>query len=230
MVVAGYKPALGFMGGGAGGGPVSTITFVNSATSDSGTIAIPSEAIQGDYAILFDGATSASLSAPSIVVPVGWTQLKTSAGTSVNFGYGMRQTISHRILGPSPGGTLVTGMNDTGETKILLVFRTNSSIGTLVPSTFNGEMTEGNPSSQTVTASGVAPPLIVFACGTTSVSTPPAFATETPAMTNVTKSGGGYISMRVGYTVYNSSPANQSIDTGDNGQLNALQSGYVRFT
>jgi len=47
-------------------------------------------------------------------------------------------------------------------------------------------------------------------------------------MTNLVLSGTD-AALRVGYTVYNSSPSNQSIDMNDV-DTNVLQSGYVRFT
>lgn len=131
----------------------------------------------------------------------------------------------HSLLTGTPGGAVLTGMDENYDAKILLVFRPSRSISSVITPAWNSQGTTGDPTLQTVTVSGVDTPLIVFAQGFS--TTVPAFTTETPAMTNLTK---GSVGFRLGYTIYNSSPSNQSIDTGDNGLLNILQSGYVRFT
>ena len=208
---------------GSGAGGALTFTLDSSATSSSSTITIPTSAQQGDWAVLFDAARAGSGSIGA-VTPSGWTNL---ASSFVEGGDSLRLMTSHRILGASPGGTSVTGMNDAGEAKIMLIFRPSTSIISTVPSSWNAQATAGDPTLQTVSASGVTTPLIVVAAG--AGMSVPAFATETPAMTNLSKSATS-LGIRIGYTIYNSSPSNQSIDIADGGTANALQSGYVRFT
>ena len=223
-------PALNGAGStGSGAGGALTFSFVASATSEDSTITIPASAIAGDFAILFDAAEGQGASISS-VVPAGWTSIVDTFAASGS--RSIRSLVSYRKLVAAGGGS-ITGMNADGETKIMLVFRPSSSISSTVVSTWNAEMTSGDPASQTVSASGVATPLIVFAFATKGETGTalPAFTTETPAMTNVTKFGTAYDpEVRLGYTIYNSSPSNQSIDIGDNGAMNGLQSGYVRFT
>ena len=222
MVVAGYRPSLGFMGGGGG----LSLSFVNFSTSTSSTIAVPSGAIAGDWAILFDvGWTPAAADSVSAVTPSGWTNLAngTISGADV-----IRLMTSHVVLTAGMIGSSVIGMNTDRECKIMIVVRPSTSIVTTTPSSWNSEVTAGNPSAQTVTASGITTPLVVVAAGASSTGST-AFSTETPAMTNIAVSSGGDVSLRVGYIIYNSAPANQSIDINDL-QENGLQSGYVRFT
>lgn len=236
-MIPGLKAIPTLQGAGSSGGGVGgnlSLTFVGFSTSmgANGPIVIPAAAIAGDYAILFDTAENLSGSSIAAVVPLGWTSIANDF--AVGGGRSLRMMVSHRILA-APGGGSITGMNDSAETKLLLVFRPSSSISSIIPSAWNTQITSGNPSSQTVTASGVATPLIVFAWA--SVGHPgetlPAFTTETPAMTNLT-SGDSPTQLgpetRLGYTMYNTSPANQSIDVGDGGDVTGLQSGYVRFT
>lgn len=224
-MIPGLKAIPAFNGAGSagsgGGSSGLTFTFLASATASAPSITIPAAAIAGDYAILFD-FTKQNSGSVSAVTPTGWTNLKNDSVVSTD---GYRAMVSHRIL---TGGGSVTGMNDTSNRKALLVFRPTVAIAALTPSSWNGEATTGNPTSQTVSASGVTTPLIVFALAACSSGTAASFSTETPSMTNLTLGGGG-ISIRVGYTVYNSSPSDQSIDMNDNG-INILQSGYVRFT
>lgn len=218
-MIPGLKAMPAFNAGGGVSG--LTMSFVASTIINSANVTIPAAAIAGDYAILFDAAQDPAGSSISTVTPTGWTTIKNDTITS---GKSLRAMVSHRIL---TGGGVVTGLNSSGEKKILLVFRPNVSVGLPTPSSWNGEATAGNPTSQAVSASGVATPLIVFAFAAATAGTAPTFSTETPAMTNVIMSGSS-LGIRVGYTLYNSSPSDQSIDMNDV-DINSLQSGYVRF-
>ena len=209
---------------GSGAGGALTFTLDSSATSASSTITIPASAQQGDWAVLFDAA-SVDTGSIGAVTPSGWTNLASSLIEGTD---SLRLMTSHRILGASPGGTTITGMDESKDAKILLIFRPSTSIISTVASSWNAQATTGDPTLQTVSASGVTTPLIVVAAG--AGPSIPAFATETPAMTNLSKSGGSTLGMRIGYTIYNSSPSDQSIDIADGGYGNVLQSGYVRFT
>lgn len=223
MVVAGYKPAIGFMSG-AGG---LAMSFVASANSSSSTITIPGTAVAGDFAVLIDCAVDNTAGGSvSGVTPSGWTNV---AFTTVSSSDTVRTMTSYRILTAGQPGTSITGMNSDYEKKFILVFRPSTSIITATASAWNSEGTTGNPSVQIVSASGVVAPLIVLAVasgsGTTSA---PSFSTESPAMTNLTAAAAN-LGLRIGYTLYNTDPSDQSIDMNDVGE-NALHSGYIRFT
>jgi len=226
-MIPGLKAIPAFNGSGSsgsgGGASGLTMAFLASATSTSGSITIPGSAIAGDWAILLMASYARAGGTVSAVTPSGWTTLANSASGS------LRSMVVCRIL-PSggAGGTAVSGMNDDRNAKVLLVFRPSTSIVSVTPSTWNAEATSSDPSSQSVNASGQNAPLIVAAIAAANGSAAPAFSTETPSMTNITKVY-KEVGIRVGYTVYNSSPSSHSIDMGDNG-TNVLQSGYVRFT
>jgi len=221
-------PALHGAGStGSGSGGSLTLTLIASTTANGSSISVPAAAVIGDFAVLFDATENHGGSSISTAVPTGWTSLADTFGVG---SYSLRTTVSYKIL--TAAGGSVSGMTGGSfSNKVLLIFRPSTSILTVTSSVWNAEVTGGNPTSQTVTASGVQTPLIVLAWGVVGDSPIPAFATETPSMTNVTRSGSVTApACRVGYTIYNSSPSNQSIDVGDNGTVNGLQSGYVRFT
>jgi hypothetical protein len=230
-MIPGMSSIIGAIGsapsGGGGAGGSLTIAALTSATSSgSKYISIPSAAIAGDFAVLVDVAADFGDSIAS-VTPSGWTSLSAqfvSAGTT-----SIRTNISYRKLTSGNPGSTVTGLDvySSRMRKVMLVFRPSTSIVSINAPTWNAEATSGNPASQTVTVSGVATPLIVLACAS-AVGSVPAFSTETPAMTNITYSSNN-AKVRIGYTIYNSSPSNQSIDMNDV-DVNILQSGSVRFT
>jgi hypothetical protein len=110
-------------------------------------------------------------------------------------------------------------------------YRPNKAITSFAANGFTAEYTTGNPSSDTVSASGGAvPSLIVLgaACNQDGVAAP--FSTASPAF-DVTKQSptGDNDVINLGAKLYNSSPANHSIDMNDLG-TNILTSGYVTVT
>lgn len=196
------------------------ITFVDSAVSSGTTITVPALAAAGDFAYLVDAAEDVS-GLPTTVVPGGWTNIVNTPGANQ-----IRVIHSRKVLAGGDLGAVVTGMNgDSTDQKIMLVFRTVFTIGSVTASTYNQEATPNDPSQQTVTASGQTPPLIVFCSAATDGGGGPAFNVESPALQSKITQG----KLLVGYTIYNSSPANQSIDMADLGPENTLQSGYVRL-
>ena len=190
---------------------------VLSASSTTSTIVIPAAAAIGDLAVLFDYAEGSGL--PTDVVPTNWTGLVTA--TVDNF----RIRCSRKVLvGGDPGAT-ITGMNGSvGNDKVMLVFRPSSAIATVTPSTWLAEVTLGNPASQAISASGQAVPIIVFGCAAINGGTA-AFSTASPAFdAEVAKAQADIIA---GYKIYNSGPANHTIDMNDLGDSNGLASGYL---
>jgi len=110
---------------------------------------------------------------------------------------------------------------------VALYFRPNFTISTITASTPVNQNTPNNPAAQTVAASGQAAPILVFGSIQTTGSTPVFNASTAPTFDNqyaITRSG---ISARVGYKLYNSSPVNHTIDTGDFG-TNRLTSFFLQ--
>jgi hypothetical protein len=199
--------------------PVTTLTFVDSATSTGTTITIPAGAQEGDIAVLADFQVTGS--GPTLVTPTNWTNIVDTANA-----FSLLAT-SYRELPSGAGGTNVTGMTVAGGevcSKVMLVFRPDSSASAITPSAFNEETTGGNPAEQTVSASGQAVPLIVLGILAAENTTNPAFSTASPAFDDTVPSN----DLRFGYKIYNSSPADHTIDMADLSAGNFLQSGYIR--
>lgn len=201
--------------------PVTELTFVDSAVSTGTTITIPAGAEEGDIAFLADFQVTGS--GPTLVTPTNWTNIVDTASA-----FSLLAT-SYRRLPSGAGGTNVTGMSaDGGEliSKAMLVFRPNSLASAITPASLNEETTGGNPASQSVTASGQAVPLIVLGILAAENTTNPAFSTASPAFDDTVPSN----DLRIGYKIYNSSPADHTIDMADLSTGNFLQSCYVRVS
>lgn len=194
-------------------GGVSSLSFVDSATSTGPTLTIPALAAAGDLAYLFD-YSQIGTGTPTTVVPTGFTSLANTTDVS-------RAISSYKIIAAGEPGSSITGMDSDNDNKVMFVFRGNVAISTVTPSTWNSQG-GGSPSTQTVTASGQTTPLVVI--GAVGQATTAAFTTESPAFdATVTVNS----RIEAGYKIYNSSPADHSIDAGDNGRDN-LHSGYLR--
>jgi hypothetical protein len=115
--------------------------------------------------------------------------------------------------------------------KVLVVFRGNVPIAVATPNTWGHEITANNPVAQSVTASGGTPPLVVFGGyrsnsaavdpRTFTVGGSPAKDGEVASTSNLS-----YLAWKI----YNSSPADVSVDMDDEGGTNMLQSGYIACT
>lgn len=200
------------------------LTFVASTTSAAETISVSGSAQAGDWAILSD--MSSNNVAISKVVPTGWTEI-----SSDNLILATWSVVSAKILTAADVGATVTGMNtDAGNlTKVMFVFRPNGIISNAISSTWESEISLGNPSSQSVAASGVATPLVVLGIVGSTGSDTANFSTASPAFTATVLVDGGTGSQRMGYTIYNSSPSSHTIDANDLTGATLLASGYVRF-
>jgi len=213
-------------GFGGGGASLSSVSYLTSAGTNTSSVTIPATSRAGDVAVLFDEGRGAS--APSLVTPSGWTNLvNTTAGSA-------RMAVFYKILASGEPNTSITGMDGSfGESKLLLVFRPNTPVTTVTPSTFLSEITSGNPASQSAAASGQIAPVIVLGGASDQDTGAPTFTTASPAFDGeVTQAGSGAdYAFRMGYKIYNaaSAPASHTIDIGDNGNDNGLWSGYLKL-
>lgn len=204
---------------------LSSISLAGSSPifSSTSTITVPATAIAGDVAIIFDQTYG---SGPS-VTPSGYTQIATN-----NNGFNNFFRIYGKVLTGGDAGATVTGASDTYMGKILYLIRGNVAIASFISSTWVHEVTNSDPAGQTVSASGVQTPLVVLgiaasAGSTTSLSNSPTF----DAINNSTFHWlSGSDGTQTGYKIYNSSPANHTVDAGTAGNYTRLSSGYVRFT
>lgn len=207
---------------GAAGAGVTSLAFQASATSINSQITVPVGAAAGDWAIIFDSAATASPPG-TLVIPSSWANVKGEAPAGLAGHY----QVSHKILTGGDPGAVLTGLDAASEEKVMLVYRPNGTISTVTISTWNGEVTDGDPSSQNVAAAGQLVPLIVFGMSKINNSTA-AFATASPAFDATVASADN--DLLVGYKIYNSSPADHTIDMADLGSSNILVSGYIRFS
>jgi hypothetical protein len=201
----------------------STITLsqVASATSTSATITGPAGITAGDLLVLWDTAASFA-SVPTVVVPTGFSSI-----SNQNNGTNNRAILSAKIADGSEASASITGMNgDSANLKSLYVFRGSVPLTAFVANDVGQEITANNPSAQTCNASGGAVPLVVIgAYRSPGVIDPRTFTVGgsdakdgeiNPAATNY-----------LAYKIYNSAPADVTIDMDDEGSINVLVSTYI---
>ena len=212
-----------------GAGGVSAVTSISFSDSIASAVAdaqigFPAAAQSGDLAVAFFYASVITGSLPD-VIPAGWTGI---AGVSRTF---LDQTRRSRhcckvLTAEDISAGSITGISGSTEAKVMLTFRPNGPISNIIASTWNVEATAANPAAQTVTASGQSVPLIVFGAAG-AIQTGAAFSTASPAFDATVLANSR---LRVGYKVYNASPANHTIDMNDLGSDNQLASGFIRVT
>lgn len=206
---------------------LDSFIFIKSVTSSSSTITIPTEASEGDFAVLFDYAENTSLlpSAPTTVVPPGFTSVQNDTATFLLFLVAVRSIISYKVLNSSDSGTTITGMDNLNLRKILLIFRPNNKI-TTVSEVSNGDSGTGAPASQTISMSNQNTPIIGVSHWTSTDTIDP--RTSDITMTEVNNGTDQYVK----YIIYNlgNTPQNITVNMQDEGSLNTLQSAYFTFT
>jgi len=219
------------MSGLIGGGGAASLSFSlrASATTSASSIVTPGSTVAGDLLIFAEYARNTDAAvAPTSVIPTGFTQIGSSlsatAGTE-----GFRLNVAYKIATGADAGTSRTGMNDNHMAKVMLVFNPGATIVTTTLSTPNAEITAGDPALQTVSASGQPAPLLVFAAIGSPISGY-GYTTISPGFDSAPAASGTSASMILGYNIYNSSPANHSINISDSGAMNAVTSWYMRFT
>lgn len=193
-----------------------TLSFNTSAVSNANTITIPAGALVGDLAVLFDQCFGGTTD----VIPTGWTGIATATAG----GAGSRGRISYKVLVGGDPGASITGLDATSEDKVMLVFTPSATIATVTVSTWNIASTALDPASQSVLASGQATPLVVLGSSSVNGGTA-AFATASPAFDATVATADA--DLLVGYKIYNSSPADHTIDQNDLGNDQIPASGYL---
>ena len=202
-----------------------SIAVFDSATSTGETIDVPADVEAGDLIVLLDKAYEAFGSAPSTVIPSGFTSISNLTSGDPLF---IRQILSYKLAVGTEGGTTLTGMTESfgATSKALYVFRRTAAASSLNLSTPNEQITSGNPTSQNVAASGGSVPLVVIgAYGTRTETLDP--RTMSPAKDGEINPD---VTLYLAYKIYNSSPANVSVDMDDEGSVNILQSLYVEMS
>jgi len=151
------------------------------------------------------------------VNPSGWTAI-----TDYQSFFNDRYQIHYKLLTSSDPNTVVSGLDGfTGDRKVMLVFSGN--IRNITVSSVSSEINAGDPSSKTTLAGSGTAPLIVLGNVTDGdFSSTPTFSTESPAFDDEVGAA-----LRVGYKIYNSSPADHTIDQTDLGSANWISIFYI---
>lgn len=137
---------------------VSSLTLGGSATSATSSITCPAGVQSGDIIVVLQFFNDNSV-LPSATAPSGFTQIAT-----LNNAVSRRALLSYKKATGSEASTSLTGMTGTGSTQYLLYyFRPNTPSTTLTVQSNNSQyLNSGDPTAQTVAASGHTPPLIVI--------------------------------------------------------------------
>jgi hypothetical protein len=214
---------------GFGAAPPAKLTAVSlfaSATGSSGsagntTVTVPAGVIAGDLLVFVDSADAPTPATGS--VPAGFTLIRTD-----NVGGGA-QIVSYKIAVGNEAGTNIVGSTvSTQWRSCLFVFRGNVPIKTVTAAGVNGQATASDPTAQTITSGSGTPPLVAIAD----------YRGTTPATRTFSRAADGTISnpapnagiTSASYKIYNSAPANISVDMTDEGLINILQSFYLALS
>lgn len=206
------------------------LTYVGSATSTSSSLTAPGGIASGDFAVYMDMARDTG--APSAVTPSGFTNVLNTSHFVATVGENdHRFMVSYKVLTGSE--TTISGMSGDGSNdqfKGMFVYRPNKAITAVTPltgSSWGKEMTNSNPSSQAKTLTGLTAPVLYLGIAY-NYNTVGLFSTASPAFDDSSLTAGSRI--RFGRKLYNTSPANHTIDMDDLGNGNGLFSGYFTFT
>lgn len=193
-----------------------SIQFIASATSeDIATVTGPAGITAGDLLVLFDVAHNGSSTNPTKVIPTGFTEI----GTAIDTENANRliMAASYKIADGTEASASITGMDDTNERKILLVFRVLTGIAI---SSVTAEDVEdrsdslGDPAPLMVNSGSGDPPLIVFGAWCAIISATLTPRTFTPAADGEV---GVSTDFYVKYKIYNAEPQDTIVDMDDLG-------------
>jgi hypothetical protein len=191
---------------------VFNLTFISSSTSTSQTISFPAGTLDGDLVVLLQFSTTVNPSTPN-----GWTNIveSTSSGS-------MLASCSYVIAKSTELTSSVVGLGGTTR-KIMMTFRPDGQIISVVPGSINGQATTAAPSNQSLNMSGLETPVIGIVNYSYTGSAPTRGSTGL-SMSEIT--GTNIISR---YVIFNQgdTPSNGTITMSDAG-TNALQSFYLQ--
>ena len=204
---------------------MTTVAFLTSAISSTASVTIPATAQAGDIAILLDRAANTSGTYPTLTtsLPAGWVNLANTTAQSSN-PVSLRSAIFYKVLeAGEPGSSITATSSSNSMSKLLLVFRPSQATGwTISASTPVTQGTTGNPTAQTIAASGAVAPVIQYAslacvfADTAAYSSAVGFTT----VASGTRLLGAYLTQ-------DTSPSNSSVDSNAVTYGLVLQSGYL---
>lgn len=202
--------------------PTIVVHHAALATGASGTqstITLPGTVVAGDQIIFADRANSV------LVTPAGYTNFINVVAT-------VRLAICRKFSTGSDAGATINGMTATGGNwrNFVFVLRRTPTATSATFASINQQATTGDPTTQTVTASGGTPPLIVF--GTHGVDVgfnTLVFSPAEDVLLQNNTSPAAFFDFR--YKIYNTGPVDHTVDMADGGTLfNHLASWYVSMS
>lgn len=202
-------------------------SHIGITNSNASTITGPGSVQAGDLAILFDAPSGSTV--PAAVTPSGWQSLYNDDLVYNFTSHHGRHIISYKILTSSDitAGTMnsVTGMSgSTTSRKMIGVWRSTNPIKSILVQSFQQEgVDNGNLAQQTIptsTAKQAALLLAHFRFANTQAS-------GNLTATGMTLTAGSATSQYMAYRIYNSSPANQNVDTTITSDTQMLQTFFI---
>ena len=212
---------MNFLPGWAGGfggalGPVTSLTFFAAVEGGAATtIALPVGLKKYDVAVLIDRGLGGE-GGTNDVTPTNWEDLISQADWSEAVLF----NVSGRIIQDASESEDVIAGNVLGE-KVLLVYRPNGIVTTLTRGPANpvaGENATGNPTPQVIEADSLTPPMVLFGLFRGSNPFTTSVLDFSPAQDRFTAFDGNDPStFWVGDKIYNTSPADTTVDMPDVG-------------
>lgn len=192
------------------------LTFRSSAISTIATIVAPSVISAGDIIVLYDnGANSSGF--PTTIVPSGFVGILNNTIAA-----NRRCICSYKIATGSEGGTTITGMAATSSNaKIMFVFSSNGASSVNVKDIDFASSTDTDLPAQTITSGSGTAPLVALGFSRNLLGN---IGSMSPQDGNVSAATGTHYGY---YKIYNSSPSDVTVDTGDGGNNNMLMSFYL---
>ncbi|HEV7285889.1 MAG TPA: hypothetical protein VGN75_13625 [Kaistia sp.] len=203
-------------GFGVGGDEPFSLTYINESQSTTATISIPTGAVPGDLAILFQMGTTATAATP-LVTPSGWTRAYGVNGLLSFIGRG--GSFEYKVLtsGDISAGT-VTGINgNSNNQKAILLLRPSKPIATISTVSTAGVFTSSDPPSQTITPTGLVAVLYGIAAGATAGTAVVIGSMAANLPMGAVRATGGFV-------IENDALASETWDMADLGDVNLLLS------
>lgn len=198
---------------------LTTLTQVSNTSGTGITLAWPSVQA-GDIAVWWNWYMFGSV-VNGEVTPTGFTRWTGGISNTTI----ARSVLAYKLCTGSEAGN-ITGMDpspDGSAYTTLVIFRGDIPVTTITASTANFTSIDTNPAAQNIAASGQPTPLVVICGYGSSGGVDP--RTFSPAKDGEVSPHGRTWQA---WKIYNSSPANVSVDMDDEGYANTLASGYLR--
>jgi hypothetical protein len=197
---------------------LTQVATINDATASSFTL--PADIRQGDLIVLINH--SAAASTPVTVVPSGFTAILNISNAND------RTILSYKLAGGDEDSDVLSGMTGDGSGIVGFIFRGDVPITAVTVQDADSEDTTGDPTAQTVTASASTKPLVVFAGYVTNGDVDPrSFSPAKDDEENVTNYISGTYDLWLANKIYNTAPADVTVNMDDEGVRNMLLSCYI---